>query len=225
MLVNRLFINYFLLAVALIILAIGAALSFINHDFFVNRFVVEDGPTEWLTFYILLASAVLCFKRWVQSDAKQPKSYRMMLFVLFMFFIFGAGEEVSWGQRIFDVESSEFFLEHNAQNETNFHNLMVGDVKLNKLIFGTGFAIIFFFYLAVFTPLYHKKPAVQRWLDSFAVPIPRAEQIVCFLTLLIVVEVVMTSSKRGEMTECVGALLVFATLLNPLNKHVFSARA
>ena len=40
-----------------------------------------------------------------------------------LIFIFGAGEEISWGQRIFNVESSEYFLENNAQGETNLHNM------------------------------------------------------------------------------------------------------
>lgn len=35
-------------------------------------------------------------------------------------------EEISWMQRIANVESSEFFLENNAQGETNFHNLATG---------------------------------------------------------------------------------------------------
>jgi hypothetical protein len=35
-----------------------------------------------------------------------------------------AAEEISWGQRVFDVETPEgFFDRHNKQNETNLHNL------------------------------------------------------------------------------------------------------
>ena len=213
--------NAFLLGFAFVLLVLGAALSFINHDFFVAHFVVEDGPTEWMTFFILLASAVLCFSRWWHAPAEQPSSYRAVLLLLTLLFVFGAGEEISWGQRIFDIQSNEFFLEHNAQNETNLHNLMIGDIKLNKLIFGTGFALILLIYLAVFTPLYHKNPKAKSLLNQCAVPIARIQHVIAFIVLLVVVEVIMTSSKRGEMTECVGALIVLATLLYPYNRCNF----
>ena len=215
--------DYFLLVVAGIILVFGAAVSFIDHDWFVEFFVVEDGPTEWLTFFVLLASALLCFKRWYNTGPSQPLSFKVVLLLLFAFFIFGAGEEISWGQRIFGIESSEFFLAHNKQSETNLHNLMLGDVNLNKLIFGTGFALILLVYLAVFTPLYHKHPRVKHWLDKMAVPIARKEHVIAFVVLLVVVELIMTSSKRGEITEVVGSLVVFATLLNPYNKSLFQS--
>ena len=53
-----------------------------------------------------------------------------------LIFFMAAGEEVSWGQRIIGWESGEFFLQHNKQEETNLHNLMVGDVHLTKSLFG-----------------------------------------------------------------------------------------
>jgi hypothetical protein len=46
-----------------------------------------------------------------------------------------AGEEISWGQRIFGWATPEFFRENNIQGETNFHNM---DTQLfqNILYFG-----------------------------------------------------------------------------------------
>lgn len=40
-------------------------------------------------------------------------------------FLFGAGEEISWGQRIFDVATPESISMQNRQNEINVHNLEV----------------------------------------------------------------------------------------------------
>ena len=57
---------------------------------------------------------------------------------------FGAGEEISWGQRIFHIESSKFFNENNSQKETNLHNMIVDGVKLNKLIFSNLLSIELF---------------------------------------------------------------------------------
>jgi hypothetical protein len=46
-----------------------------------------------------------------------------------------AGEEISWGQRIFGWATPDFFRENNIQGETNFHNM---DTQLfqNILYFG-----------------------------------------------------------------------------------------
>lgn len=38
----------------------GLALSYINHDFFKEYFVVEDGFTEWMTVVALLVGMVVC---------------------------------------------------------------------------------------------------------------------------------------------------------------------
>lgn len=35
-----------------------------------------------------------------------------------------AMEEISWGQRIFKIQSPEFFAQHNIQQETNLHNFL-----------------------------------------------------------------------------------------------------
>lgn len=33
-------------------------------------------------------------------------------------------EEISWGQRVLKIETTEFFHEHSDQKEINFHNVM-----------------------------------------------------------------------------------------------------
>lgn len=64
------------------------------------------------------------------------------VFIALMFFVI-AMEEISWGQRIFDVESSEFFLEHNMQNEINLHNR---NTKLSEAVYYTGAFTIYCCY-------------------------------------------------------------------------------
>ena len=65
-----------------------------------------------------------------------------MTMLLGLFFMFGAGEEISWGQRLFEIESSGFFDENNAQGEMNLHNLFVNDTKINKLEFSGSFVFL-----------------------------------------------------------------------------------
>ena len=40
-----------------------------------------------------------------------------------LLYFFGGGEEISWGQRIFGIETPEALMETNTQEEINIHNL------------------------------------------------------------------------------------------------------
>jgi hypothetical protein len=201
----------------------GLALSYINHDFFKEHFVVEDGFTEWMTVVALLVGMVVCFRRVWLLRGQRPFSFLLMTTLLGLFFFFGAGEEISWGQRLFGIESSEFFQENNAQGEMNLHNLVVNDTKINKLIFGKGLALMMLLYLAVLIPLYRRKPVVQRFMDKLAIPIAANYQIVAYILVMLVVEVLMDSSKKGEMLEFSGSFVFLLNVAFPYNRSLFNA--
>jgi hypothetical protein len=121
------------------------------------------------------------------------------------------------------MESSEFFEEHNAQGEMNLHNLVVNDTKINKLVFGKGLALMLLLYLAVLIPLYRRKPAVQRFVDKLAIPIAANYQIVAYILVLLVVQVLMDSSKKGEMLEFAGSFVFLLNVVFPYNRSLFQA--
>ena len=88
------------------------------------NFAKEDGPVEYVTtilfFLSFLVSALIGLK-----FIKAKKNFFMLLYFLLSASFFIAGfEEISWGQRIFQIETPEFFSE-NFQNETNFHNFEI----------------------------------------------------------------------------------------------------
>lgn len=65
-------------------------------------------------------------------------------------------EEISWGQRIFGIESNEFFKTYNDQQETNLHNTFQGVAGIKT----KHIALLVLFIYGVVLPL-----AVQRsWL-------------------------------------------------------------
>lgn len=210
-----------LLAFAALLLATGAILSFTHPDYFATGLTVEDGPVEWFTVVMLLSSMGLCASRVVKLSGKRNGLFIMTYCILTLFFFFGAGEEISWGQRLFGIESGEFFMENNAQRETNLHNLMVGDTKINKLIFGTGISLVLFTYVCILTPLYTRNQPVRRFLIRFGVPIPKSYHIVAYVVLLSVVQLIMTAGRRGEMIEVVGSIIVFLNLAFPSNSELF----
>lgn len=186
-----------------------------------SALVQEDGVVEWLTVLALCCGALLSLYRLVTLKSHKPPLFLAGLCLFVALFTFGAGEEISWGQRLFDRESPEFFGEHNDQHETNLHNLKVGDIKLNKLIFSTGLGVVMCFYLLVFPALYKKYSFWTNLADRTAVPVPRGYHVLLLLAVVVLVHVGLESSKKGELMEFGGCWLFFAITLNPLNVDQF----
>lgn len=84
----------------------------------------EDGLYEWATF-VAYACAVpvagILAWRWLRQGLRLRG---LAYLALTLGFIFIAGEEISWGQRIFDFAGPEALVEHNQQSEANLHNLL-----------------------------------------------------------------------------------------------------
>lgn len=203
-------------------LLLGIYLANFNLEYFENVYVMEDGVIEWFTADALLFSSFLCFYRFLKLRKVRSALFSGMLLFLTLLFFFGAGEELSWGQRIFNVESSEFFLEHNAQGETNFHNMVVGDTKINKLIFSQLLGLIIIVYICVFPWVSLKVAWIRRLATQFAVPIPRLVHIIsCLLLAMTYVFELMPSSKKGEMLEFGNCFIFFMILLYPRNSEIY----
>lgn len=209
------------LAAVFCLLLLGMGLSHYDETLFRESYVVEDGFIEWLTVLGLLLCMGVCVYRIVTLRGQKPLLFMATLAFVALVFIFGAGEEISWGQRIFNVESHEFFEAHNAQGEMNLHNLKVNGVKINKLIFAKGLGIAFLLYLAVLTPLYRRNASVRGFLDRLSFPAPKNYQIIAYVAALIIVEGLTDSSKRGEMTEFAITFIVFLNLMYPWNRELF----
>jgi hypothetical protein len=81
----------------------------------------EDGPLEWTGFASFLAGSVLAFAAaWRLRPARRPA---VAAAVLGTVLLFAAGEEISWGQRVFEVDTPEVLVDSNEQDELNLHNL------------------------------------------------------------------------------------------------------
>lgn len=179
--------------------------------------VKEDGIVEYLTAFFLFAGAVVFAVRAVKS-AKRG-NIKQLIFNLFMFvlFIFGTGEEISWGQRLFDIQSSEYFIENNYQKETNLHNLVIGGVDLNILIFSKLMFIALVFYFIILGILTWKWKFFRKLVLDFGVPVPRLHHIVFILVVNILVTTIHLV-KESELHELVLAGVLFLVFLNPAKK-------
>jgi len=76
----------------------------------------EDGVVEYMTFFSFLGAFIVFLGTFLM---KKNIFYLLLAIIFFM----GAGEEISWGQRIFNFSTPETLKEVNVQKEFNIHNL------------------------------------------------------------------------------------------------------
>lgn len=206
-------LTYFAL---LIVIVIGIYLDSYNPDYLVNTYAKEDGALENTTALMLFLGGVLMFYRFLKLGRARSAWFKLTTLGIALAFFFGAGEEISWGQRIFNLTSSDFFLENNVQNETNFHNLEVGGVKLNKLIFGQALTVFIIVYLVIIPILYRRWGKFKLLINKLAIPIPKVHHAVAYLIclgLLLIIE----SGKKWELQELALSLIFFFILWKPFN--------
>jgi cell division protein FtsW (lipid II flippase) len=203
-------------------LLMGAAIAMIDPSYFTLVVAKEDGPIEWLTVLGLVLSFIVCLHR--VATLKSDKSWVFIGVWSFLALLtfFGAGEEISWGQRIFNVESSEWFLQNNAQAETNLHNLVVDGKKINKIIFSAFLGLALLTYLFVFSIAYRRSDKFKGFCEYFSVPIAQWHHVAAWVAVAVVAEVFIKGV--GRSSELFESAAVFVFLLNisyPYNGQSF----
>lgn len=180
--------------------------------------VREDGWVEYLTALFLFLGAIILGKNAIKS-IKQKDTMQIVFFTLAsLVFIFGAGEEISWGQRIFDVESSEYFMENNYQGETNLHNLEFGGVDLNKLIFSQLMFVALIVYFVFLPIMVWKIKSIRKLTLNFGVPIPRMHHTIMLLATNIFIIIAIAMKKESELHELALTGILFLVFLNPAKR-------
>ena len=182
-----------------------------------NSFVAEDGIIEYLTAIFLLSISIFLIKKLFEMEKKISVN-NLGIIIFSIIFFFGFGEEISWGQRIFNIETPHFFIENNLQSETNIHNLMIGGVKLNKLIFTNGLFFIFSFYFLAIPYLYTKSNNVRTLINRYSIVIPKHSQSVIFISSTIIIYI-FSHERISEIWECLFAFSMLITSINPLNRQ------
>jgi hypothetical protein len=88
------------------------------------------------------------------------------LFALVLFFM--AGEEISWGQRIFGVSTPPWFMKRNYQHELNIHNLRSGRPLVRAVRIGCPALLIAL--SASYAALGEKR--IEKWRAYLCLPHP-----------------------------------------------------
>ena len=207
----------------LLVYTLGIYFSNTDLEYFNTSFAQEDGFAEYGTAFILGCISLFLTTRLLKLWSIKPALWKVGVIGMALIFLFGAGEEISWGQRIFNVESSEYFKQNNAQQETNLHNMVVGETKINKLIFSQILTVVLVIYLLILPVLYRKIESIKKLVDTFGVPIARWKHIIAFLLATGLITL-MPSDRKWELYELAFAVIFFLIFLNPFNSLVYKER-
>lgn len=89
----------------------------------------EDGVIENIGAIFYAISSIVfgvCFfnsKKWGNRLFKRELHFNYIFLMIGLLFFVAMGEEISWGQRIFSIETPEAINQINAQGELNLHNI------------------------------------------------------------------------------------------------------
>lgn len=179
------------------------------------EFLKEDGFIENISTLLLFASAVVAILRSLRLFRKGEKKGSLTWMILALLFLFAVGEEISWGQRIFNFEPSDYFLEKNFQKETNIHNLIIGGVKINILLFSQLLTAGLVFYFLFLRILADRTRFFNRLVTRYHLPLPRWEYgIVMLVSIVVIAQIKLL--KMGELNELVFSVIFFFVCLYPL---------
>lgn len=111
---------------AMLLLTVLSGMLYLQRPNQYAELVAEDGAVEYLSAILFLIAGIVSFLLRKKSRLFQKKSvqkiYSVGCIILAIALFLVAGEEISWGQRIFGIETPEHIAAQNHQGETNFHN-------------------------------------------------------------------------------------------------------
>ena len=163
------------------------------------------------------------FKVKIDKDGSLLKR-RMMFVVLGTFALIAFGEEISWGQNIFKMQTPGFLKEINAQKEINIHNLKIfyyrdenGEVKTGwrrALTEKSLFTYLWIFYCVVVPFLYNLFKPIRYQIEKVFIPV-----VPLWISLLFIIDyevkkkiphvrVLQCQNNVEEIFECVIAFLL-----------------
>ncbi|HEY5901363.1 MAG TPA: hypothetical protein VIU39_02340, partial [Anaerolineales bacterium] len=103
-----------------------AATLFPEDHYFENVGAISLFVASGISFYIF-------FRAWRNRKSAGIHWIKLAVYLgLALLYFFGAGEEISWGQRIFHIAEPAALAKENDQGELNIHNLRF--IDKNKLL-------------------------------------------------------------------------------------------
>jgi|SRR6056297_128806 len=210
-----------LMVLVVVVLLVTIYYHAADHESFKDWFAAEDGPVEWATFTFLALGFVLLVRKARRLKARRGLGAAALMGLYAFLFFFAAGEEISWGQRVFGWEAGEFFTERSERAETNLHNMKIGEYNLNKVIFGSTLTAVLLLYLLVLPVLYSRWSPIRRLAGHMVIPVPRLSHAALALIGSLAMFYVIDLPRNWEVYELVFALIAVSIFLRPQNPETF----
>lgn len=157
--------------------------------------LTEDGLIETATVGMYL---------WAAATLFPVKNKKLFDYFILAITIFIAGEEISWGQRILGFETSEWWKTLNPQEETTFHNLVIGGLFVWFCMIIPGIL-----YLLMGKYLINKFAIIKKLTSLVGIPTPRYIYGVVFLAILSLNFTIDLSDNNEVMEVCLSILMVW----------------
>ncbi len=210
----------------LVVLPDGIGRALLSED----SLVEWTGALAWLAASVLFGVMVVVRRR--RGSSTLPTTFWLVGLALMCFL--AAGEEISWGQRLFGYDTPTVVAQSNLQGEMNLHNLGILDVRESVdgdkkvglarwLTFNRASSLIWLGYLVALPLLVHVVPRARSLATRWGPPIPplgvafaAAVNYITFFLLSASLTAPETSQKllnfgANEIKESVIAVLFAAT--------------
>lgn len=178
------------------------------NDIFMEM-VKEDRLVENSQFFVLFFSAILSGAT-AKILLNKNRALAAFYIIATLGLIFIAGDEISWGQRLFGVETPQNISQVNSQQETNIHNLypVLPFTRLFYILLGFYGAFSHFLLPALKNVTYRDFFIVPNYLFLYFFPIG-------FYNLLFTDELKRPFGEWSEVTELYfyAGMLVFITFI------------
>jgi len=149
------------------------------HSFFIEV-AREDSWIENTQVVVLVVGAIMSayLARKLYGEGLKLWTFLYALFALVLFFV--AGEEISWGQRIFGISPPRWFMPRNYQQELNLHNLRSGRPLVSFIRIGCPILLIAL--SAGYAALGKKR--IEKWRAYLYLPHPHLDSAMALLLIL-----------------------------------------
>lgn len=180
-----------------------------------DALVGEDMAGEWMQEVAWFAALVLAIVVTIRLARSGDRMLTILYSILVMALFFIVGEEISWGQRVFGLDTPDFLEGANRQRELNVHNIFGVQTWFSWAMFLVGL-----YGTVVPIVLWRRIGAWERWPVLAKAVVPHPLLIPAFLLMLVwrfyrnlfepPASIYYGVSEFGEITELVLALAFLA---------------
>lgn len=176
-----------------------------------SQLLAED---NWFEYGTAVAAGLAGLIFLILSYRSGTRWQRAVWIGLGIILIFVAGEEISWGQRIFKWSTPEVLREINYQGEITLHNIDAF-YEINKRL-GKGVAYLTVIWMGLSVLITLGAPKLNAWTERLGIPLIPVRLIPVFLLIpyfFLHIPIPARRSELGEFFTAIAALTLATDLL------------